>query len=107
MIIFKQNKKDYNYVREFYKTSRGGGRLRGLNPGKKNNYPVISHTFNHQVWKTQVFIGDTSRGFYFAVFDNQGNQLYEIKKEYIKIPVSEKNRQYEISEFKSKRIWKK
>jgi len=31
-------------------------------------------------YKDRVYIGATSQGFYFAVFDSEGNKLYEIKK---------------------------
>ena len=107
IILFKRKKKDYVYTKTIYKTETGGGRLRGLNPGKKNDYNVIPHAFDVQVWKQNIFIGDTSRGFFIAIFDQQGNPLYEIKRAVEKIPVSKEDRQFETTRFRSERFWQK
>jgi len=80
IILFKRKNKDYAYTKMIYKTGPGNGRLKGLNPGKKNDYQMIPHNFDVQVWEDKIFIGDTSKGFFFAVFDQQGNPLYEIRK---------------------------
>jgi hypothetical protein len=105
VILFKRKNKDYAYTKTVYKTGTGKGRLRGLNPGKINDYNVIPHTFDVQVWKQKVFIGDTNKGFFIAVFDQQGNPLYEIKKTAAKVPVSEDDRRFELTRFKSERFW--
>ena len=107
IILFIRKKKDYAYTKTIYKTVTGGGRLRGLNPGKKNDYYVIPHTFDVQVWNQHIFIGDTNKGFFIAVFDQKGNPLYEIKKRAEKVPVSEDDRQSETTRFESERFWQK
>jgi hypothetical protein len=35
------------------------------------------------------FVADTTKGFYFEVYDAKGNRLYQIKKEYDKLKVTE------------------
>jgi hypothetical protein len=107
IILFKRKGKDYAYTKTIYKTKTGGGRLKGLNPGKMNDYQIIPHYFDVQVWEDKIFIGDTSKGFFMAVFDTQGNLLYEIKKKVEKIPVTEREKNQAFNAFKSERFWQK
>ena len=44
--------------------------------------------YNGVVYKDRFYVGSTSRGFFFAVFDSDGNKLYEIKKEYQRVKVT-------------------
>jgi hypothetical protein len=66
-------------------------------PWKKdiNKKPLrIFHDCRKEIlYKERFYIGNTELGFYFAVFDIKGNKLYEIKKEYDKIPVTEEIKQ--------------
>jgi len=50
------------------------------------------HYFNFLVYKSSIFIADTSRGFYIEVFNSEGQLLYKIDKnsEVETIPVTEK-----------------
>jgi len=41
------------------------------------------------VSKDRFYVGDTDLGFYIGVFDSNGNKLYDIRKEYEKIHVSD------------------
>lgn len=40
------------------------------------------------VYKDRFYVASTDRGFYFAVYDEEGNFLYEINKEYKPVPVT-------------------
>lgn len=42
------------------------------------------------VYKDSIYIGTTEKGFYFSVFDQKGNKLYDIKRDYKKRYISEK-----------------
>lgn len=42
------------------------------------------------VYKDRIYIGTTEKGFYFSVFDQNGNRLYDIKRDYKKRYISEK-----------------
>jgi hypothetical protein len=42
------------------------------------------------VYKDRIYIGTTAKGFYFSVFDQNGNKLYDIKRDYKKRNISEK-----------------
>ena len=47
---------------------------------------------NFQVYEDLIFVGDTTKGFYFEVFDSNGKLLYKIDKsgEVKRVPVTEK-----------------
>ncbi len=65
---------------------------RGSN--KKFDLEVIRDSFSYDVYDDRIYLADTRKGFYIAVYDSSGNKIYEIKKEYEKKEVSQ--------EFKSK-----
>jgi len=52
----------------------------------------INYTFKHcvraVVYKNNIFFGNTAKGFYFAIFNRDGKQLYEIKLNIPKILLS-------------------
>jgi len=49
---------------------------------KISYYPI--DCVNAVVYKNNIYFGDTARGFYFAVFNRDGKQLYEIKLDFPK-----------------------
>lgn len=58
-------------------------------PDKKFAKNYINHYIRHQVYKDRIYVSDTRKGFYFEVFNNQGNKLYIIDKKYKKYPVTQ------------------
>ena len=56
---------------------------------KKQDDDVIKDSLEHIVYKDRIYIADTAKGFYFAVFDSGGNQLYEIRNPYEKHKVTD------------------
>lgn len=61
---------------------------------------LVKDYVDMKVYKDRIYISDTRKGFYFAVFDGNGKQLYEVKKEHqpIKIPESYKQESIKISQ---------
>ena len=60
----------------------------------------VRDCFNFLVYKDKVFIGNTDKGFYFAVFDTQGKQLYEINLQYSKRPITDEFKNYVINRYR-------
>jgi beta-lactamase regulating signal transducer with metallopeptidase domain len=68
-------------------------------PGKKDgikiekvvrpeeDYLVLPDCIDFGVAENKIFVGDTRRGFHFSVYDDQGNPLYAIDKDYEKLKV--------------------
>jgi beta-lactamase regulating signal transducer with metallopeptidase domain len=68
-------------------------------PGKKDgikiekvvrpeeDYLVLPDCIDFGVAENKIFVGDTRKGFHFSVFDDRGNELYAIDKDYEKLKV--------------------
>lgn len=67
---------------------------------KKENILWIRDCIKAVPFKSKLIIGTTYKGFYFIVFDQAGNMLYEIKKEYEKRKVTESDKKRRIDDFK-------
>jgi hypothetical protein len=65
------------YMKEFYEVNNSKTRLLWF----KDCYKGV-------VYKDRFYVGSTDRGFFFAIFDDEGNKLYEINKKYERIRVS-------------------
>lgn len=89
--IFKADlyDKNFNLLKKFYQG--GPPQLlpprRGAKP-KKNELDVVYDYLDLAVTHKRIFIVDSRKGFFIAVFDHQGHPLYEINKDYnrLKIP---------------------
>lgn len=57
--------------------------------GGKIEVNGVSDHFGFDVWGERIFVADTTKGFYIEVINSSGDKLYEIKKEYQKMKVSE------------------
>ncbi len=57
-------------------------------PTPKQDFAVIPEYVDYAVVDDKIFLADNRKGFHISVFDNQGNLLYEIDKEYktLKVP---------------------
>ncbi|MGE5341970.1 MAG: 6-bladed beta-propeller [Candidatus Omnitrophota bacterium] len=51
--------------------------------------PLVQQT----VYKNKIYIADTTRGFFFTVFDASGNKLHDINIPYKKIPIKSEEKQ--------------
>ena len=70
-------------------------------PGKtKEILYMINDRTKAVVSNDRLYIGSTERGFYFSVFDQNGNNLYEINKNYEKIKITEEDKKRKLDEFK-------
>lgn len=93
--IFDQ---EYRIKKEIYEFATYGGKS-----GGKTNYRVFVTFASWEVYKNKIYMGDTNKGFYMTVFDHNGEKLYEIKKEYKKIPVTEEIKKEWMSQFDGSR----
>ncbi len=59
-------------------------------PGRngKNIIYWMGDSYQAEVYKDRIYIGTTSKGFHFSVFDSTGNKLYEINRDVPKIPLT-------------------
>jgi hypothetical protein len=56
---------------------------------KRRRKDVLYDFYYYRVYDDKIFLGDTTKGFFIEVFDSNGNKLYEIKKKYQPIKVTE------------------
>jgi hypothetical protein len=63
---------------------------------KRRRSNMITDYYRHTVYDDKIFLGDTSKGFFIEVFDSKGNKLYEIRKKYQPIKVTEKYKKDEL-----------
>jgi len=59
---------------------------------KKIDLMMVKDYVEKQVYKDRIYIGDTRKGFYFAVFDSAGEKLYEVKKDHKPLKISEEQK---------------
>jgi hypothetical protein len=71
----------FERVKELYKTDMVMGASVSF------NFPIT--TFDFPVYKDRIYIAAGKEGFVIEVFDNKGNKLYRIKKDYQQLPVPE------------------
>ena len=53
----------------------------------EEDYLVLPDCIDFDVAEDRIFVGDTRKGFHFSVFDDRGNELYTIDKDYEKLKV--------------------
>jgi hypothetical protein len=58
-----------------------------VNPRRKILY--LKDCYNGVVYKNRFYVGSTARGFYIAVFNANGDKLYDIQKDYDRIKVTD------------------
>lgn len=56
-------------------------------PATKKVYQAIPECIDFAVAEGKLFVADSRKGFYIAVFDSAGNPLYEIDRKYAALPV--------------------
>jgi hypothetical protein len=56
--------------------------------GRKSRNLLIRPKTKVEVYEGQIFIGDSTRGMYFIVFDSNGKKVREISRDFTRIPVT-------------------
>ncbi len=76
-------------------------------PGnRKQPYPMITEKISMEVYNGRVYISDTRKGFYFEVFDKQGNRIEEILVKGIPVKVSREYKKRALEKLRSAKWWK-
>jgi hypothetical protein len=76
---------------------------------KKRDMQVIKDFVDYRVYNGQIFIGDSSKGFFVTVYDSSGKKQYEIDKKYEKIKVSPEYKEFKMKKIRQERrynFWK-
>jgi len=89
-----KNSKDF-YTAEYMIFYPGSGHA------NKREMALIRNTVKCDVYKDKIYIGDTTKGFFFAVFDRNGKPLYQINLPYEKIPITNVEKQAYVDRFVS------
>lgn len=71
----------------------------------KVDFEVIPDCLEVAVQDNKIFIGDTRRGFYIAVYSDAGEHLYDIEKEYSKVKVPDEFKKEFWKEMQSSERW--
>ncbi|MCP4152611.1 MAG: hypothetical protein GY757_33050 [bacterium] len=90
----KLKKKKKIHLTEFTKFS--------LFSDNKDTVYWVRDCLEHQVYKNRLFISSTDTGFYFSVFDSDGDKLYEINREYKKRKVTSEEQQWMLEKEKKR-----
>ncbi len=72
---------------------------------KKNDVIMVKDYVEIEVYKDRIYVGDTRKGFYFAVYDCTGKKLYDVKNEYEPLKISEKYKKEKIRILQEKPYW--
>ena len=60
----------------------------------------VRDCFEAVVYDERLYIGNTDKGFFFGVFDKKGNKLYEINRDYRKLPITEDYKKWRLDRFR-------
>ena len=94
--------KDFKAISQLFKGSIGGLiAFYSGNPSLKQRMEMVRDTVMPFVYKDMIFIADTSRGFFFCVFDSSGKKLYDIDVPYEKHKVTESYKKKALDRFKN------
>jgi len=63
---------------------------------KKIDIFIVKDYVELEVYKDRIYVGDTRKGFYFAVYDCTGKKLYDVKNEYKPLEISEEYKKEKI-----------
>ncbi len=99
IILLKKEAQHYKALKTIYSTKTGGGRQVRIVRGKVD-YDLIADYFGFQVFENNIYIADTSKGFFISVYNRNGEPLYKIKKDYEKRKVTDKHKEIKTKEFR-------
>jgi hypothetical protein len=100
IVLLKKEAQHYKPLKTIYSTKTGGGRQMRIIGNNKVDYNVIDNYFGFQVSENNIYIADTGKGFFISVYNQNGEQLYEIKKDYEKRKVTDKHKEIKTKEFR-------
>ncbi|MFC1492768.1 hypothetical protein ACFL6O_02315 [candidate division KSB1 bacterium] len=98
---------DITRIREFYRSGLGQGAAMGLGDDGDLDVPLFPYPVGFQICGDKILLGDAAKGMYFAVYDYEGRLLYEIDRDYIKIPVTEIIRNAALAKFKQRKTYER
>jgi hypothetical protein len=73
----------------------------------KMSMAAVRDLLDYKVFEDKIFLGNTSKGFYFEILDKEGKQLYRINKEYKKQPFTEKHKKEFLEAMKLNPMFKR
>ena len=76
---------DFNKIKEIDRVTR-------TNPGRGKGYRAINPYSHVHVLKERIYDGNSESGYQINIFDLNGNLIEKIKKEYVPVPVREKDK---------------
>jgi len=85
VVLFNQ---DMEVIKELYAQQLSGG---------QNLIDLTIDTLNISIYEDKIFIEQSPKGFIISVLDLQGNQLYQVKKEYKKVKFTEKHKEMALN----------
>ncbi len=93
--------KDFKAISQLFKGSIGElVPFYSGDPSMKQKMEMVRDTVMPFVYKDKIFIADTSKGFFFSVFDSSGKKLYDIDVPYEKHKVTESYKKKALEDFK-------
>jgi len=98
--------KDFKVISQLFKGSIGDYvAYYSGDPSRKQKIEMVRDTVRPFVFKNKIFIADTSKGFFFHVFDNSGKKLYDIDVPYEKHKVTEAYKEKVLKDIKDTPDW--
>jgi len=69
-------------------------------PEREKDIIMVTDSIHFEVYKDKLYVEESERGFLIEVFDSTGSQLFEIKKNFTKRKVTEKDKAAILKNFK-------
>ena len=79
----------FKFVKSIYNAPFPGSDIIVLRGNKKQDYKFVNDFIGYQVCNNKIFIGDTRKGFYIKVYDENGRFLYDINKKITLIKITD------------------
>jgi hypothetical protein len=92
VVLFNQEMEE---IKELYSQQMSGG---------QNLLDLTNDTLNVSIYKDKIFIDQSPKGFVISVLDANGNQLYQVEKEYKKIKFTEKHKEMALNRIKQDKV---
>lgn len=81
---------EFKFIKKLYNWQGHQSVFLGKGSNKKIDLQVIIDYFDYCVYNGRIYLADTSKGFFIAVYDSNGNKIYDIKKDYKKKRITDK-----------------
>ncbi len=99
--------KDFNILKTIGEDRPLTKLLSNIFKSGKQDYLAFRHYGGYAVFKDLIYVADTSKGFYFEVYNNKGDKLYEINKEYEKKEVTAKHKKEYMARERKSIYWER